>query len=99
MKRYLIKVTYQEGSHAGKSYLLRKEGYVTDEDSIQWTDTTYKTEGIAKRICKHLFEENELNKRCERQDEACRIKKGLAPKKFHIYNSCTFEPYEVDVVA
>ena len=35
MKRYLIKKTYTEGIHAGKSYLLRKGGYVTDENEYQ----------------------------------------------------------------
>lgn len=99
MKRYLIKVTYTEGIHAGESYLLTKGGYCTDEDSIHWEERCYKTEGIARRICKKLYEDNELSRKIERQDEECRIKRGLGGKKdWYIYESKTYEPFEVDAV-
>lgn len=96
--RYLIKVTCTEGVHAGYSYLLRKGGYVTDEGRIEWFDTTYATEGIAKRICRKLFEENELNRRIEEQDEAARIKRGFSPKGYRIYTAEKYEPYPVNAV-
>lgn len=98
MKRFLIKVTYLEGIHKGTSYLMKKGGYVTDEDSIHWVEEAYKTEGICKRVCKHLFEENELGKRSERMDEAIQMRKGKPAKSFYIYESQSFEPYEVDAV-
>lgn len=98
MIRYLIKATYLEGPHCGESYLLRKGGFVTDFPSIQWDDTTYKTEGICKRVCKHMFEENELNRRIERREEQWKIQKGGQPKKWYIYESQKYEPYAVDVV-
>ena len=98
MKRYLIKVTYLEGDHKGESYLIKKGGYYTDESHIQWDETTYKTEGICKRVCKHLYEENEINKRWERNDEKIGIKKGRPPKKRYIYESQSYEPYEVEAV-
>lgn len=98
MIRYLIKVTYTEGIHKGESYLLRKGGYVTDEDRIEWEDTTYKSEGICRRACKHLFEENELSRKCERMDEQIRMKRGGDPKNFYIYESATYEPYPVEAV-
>ena len=98
MTRYLIKVTYTEGEHRGTSYLLRKGGYVTDNDRIQWEDTTYKSEGIARRVCQNLCDANELARRCERIDEEIRIKRGGKPKKWHIYDSATYEPYPVEVI-
>ena len=97
MKRYLIKVTYTEGPHKDKWHLLRKGGYVTEVDNVQWEDTTYKTKGIASRVCKHMYEENELSRKCERVDEQIRIKRGGQPKSFYIYESCTYEPYECEV--
>lgn len=96
MPRYLIKATYMEGPHAGKSYLLQKGGMVTDEDSTQWDDTTYKTKGIAQRVCRQLYEDNELSRKIERQDEQIRIKRGQGPKSFYLYESETFEPYPVE---
>lgn len=98
MKRYLIKVTHTEGIHTGKSYLLQKGGHATDEQSIQFIDTTYKTLAIAKRVCKRLYEENERKKRIEIQNEAIRIKRGFSPKSFFIYESNTYEPFEVEVI-
>ena len=98
MIRYLIKATYTEGSHKGESYLLTKGGYVTDEDSIHWEDRSYKTEGICRKVCKHMFEENERSRRCERVDEQIRIKRGGDPKEFYIYESQSYEPYPVEAV-
>ena len=98
MTRYLIKVTYQEGPHVGTSFLLRKGGYVTEDDNIQWEDTTYASEGIAKRVCKMMKEANDFNRKMEREEEAAWIaKRGVSPKRFYIYETCTYEPYPVEV--
>ena len=96
--RYLIKATYTEGSHAGKSYFIGKGGYVVDADGIQWDDWTYKTYGTANRVCKKLYEDNELSRKCERQDEAWRIKKGFPPREWYIYEAQTYEPYPVEAI-
>ena len=98
MTRYLIKVTYTEGKHSGESHFLRKGGYVTDLPDIQWNDTTYKTEAIAARVCRHMYEENELSRKIERQDERVRIARGGKPKEWYIYESCNYEPFAVEVV-
>lgn len=98
MIRYLIKATYTEGVHNGKTYLLRKGGYVTDEGNIEWLDTTYKTESIARRVCERMYEENELFRKIEREDEAVKIRKGFSPKSSYIYESKTYEPYPVETV-
>ena len=97
MTRYLIKITYLEGPHEGKSHLIRRGGRCTDEGDIQWDDTTYASEGIAKRVCKRLYTDNELNRKIERQDEAVRIKRGRPAKEYYIYESCSYEPYPVEV--
>ena len=99
MIRYIIKVTYTEGPHTGYTYFLRKGGYVTELENIQWEDSTYKSEGICRKVCKHLFEENEISRRCERMDEQIRIKRGGDPKEFYIYESATYEPYPVEAIS
>ena len=93
--RYLIKVTHLEGAHAGESYLLRKGGYVTDDCGFWWEDDVYKTEGIARRVCKHKYEENELSRRIERQTEEYRVKRGGKPNDWYIYESESYGPYPV----
>lgn len=95
MSRYLIKTTYLEGPHQGKSHLIRKGGYVTDEQTFQWNDTTYASKSIVERWCKHFLEENEENRRIERSNEAWRIARGGKPCLFYLYFSKSYEPYEV----
>lgn len=96
MTRYLIKITYLEGSHKGESYLRRRGGWVTDETDYQWTDTTYATIGIAKSVCTRLFRDNELSRKIERQNEAFRITQGKPARGWYIYESCSYEPYPVE---
>lgn len=95
MARYLIKATYESGIHKGKTYLLRKGGYVTDEIDFQWDDTTYKSRAIAERQCKRLKEENDLNYVIERRENEYRISKGKKGKDWFIYDMESYEPYEV----
>lgn len=61
MGKYLIKMTYVGGEHEGKTFLLRKGGYVSSYNALDagwWLpDETYKTEAIARRRCKQLEEE------------------------------------------
>ena len=97
--RYIIKVTYLEGDHKGKVYFLCKGGHVTELENIQWEDTTYKTEGICRRVCERMFDYNELSKRIERQNEAYKISNGGSLKKFYIYESQSYEPYPVEAVS
>lgn len=99
MKRYLIKATYLEGKHAGRSYLLRKGGYVTDEGAYQWEDTTYATLGIAQRVCKQYAERNEQDRDLERGQEVFDLKTGRRkePKAWYIHELESYEPYEVEV--
>lgn len=97
MMRYLIKVTYTDGAHAGKSYLLSKGGYVTDESDVHWEETTYKTLGLCRHICKLAYEDNEQSVAQERADNEWRLAHGKEPYRYHIYDHCSFEPYAVEI--
>lgn len=96
MKGYLIKGTYLTGIHKGKTFLLRKGGYVTDEKQYQWSDTLYKSEGQALRVCRKLKEESDLNYRIEREDNARAIAKGKPGKEFFYFEHESYEPFPVD---
>ena len=99
MAHYLIKKTYLDGPHAGKSYYLTKGGYVVDLDKTHFESDTYKTLGHAKRRCDQLYMDNFANIRWERFDEQLNIKKGLRPKKHFIYYEESYEPVEVDAIS
>ena len=96
MTRYLIKVTYLTGVAKGRSYLLTKGGYVTNENSTHFEDQCYKTLAIANRQCKRLTEENELNYKLEREDNDYRIKRGKPQKDIFLYEKEKYEPYPVE---
>lgn len=99
MTRYLIKTTYLDGPHAGKSYYLTKGGYVVDLDKKHFESDTYATEGFAKRRCNQLHAENSLNVSWERFDEQLNVKKGNAPKKQFIYYEESYEPVAVEAIS
>ena len=84
---WIIKATYLTGNHKGRSYYLRKGGYVTDNDKT-WSDWTYKTKGFATRECKRLKEWYDLSYRIERTDK----------KDSFIYELEEFEPYEIELI-
>ena len=67
MKGYVIKVTYLTGRHKGKSYLMKKGGYVTEEHNYHFESDVYKTLGIAKRVCTIYHKNNELDYNTERR--------------------------------
>lgn len=63
---YVIKATYLDGPHKGKSCTLMKGGYVgaTTEDEIEnytyWHDECYKTLGSCKAVCARLKKDNDF---------------------------------------
>lgn len=97
MTRYLIKCTYLTGQHKGKSYLLRKGGYVTDEGDYQWEDTTYKSQKIAERVCRNLIDKNKIDYDDERIMNDLRIRRGHTGKKVFIYELESYEPFAVEI--
>lgn len=98
MKGYLIKVTYLEGEHKGRSYLLEKGGYVASDSALYLAYTAYKTLRAAKGVCTRLYKDNEAYKKLERATDTWNIKHGKRPKDFYIYKSCSYEPFEVEVM-
>lgn len=98
MNGYLIKTTYLTGPHKGRSYFLRKGGYVTEEGNHEWDDTTYRTLGIAQAQCKRLTEENERCYNDETGSRNRRIKEGKEVSKYRIYEKESYEPYMVEIV-
>lgn len=88
MTRYLIKATYMSGPHTGKSYLLRKGGYVTQLGQNENKDTTYMSENTCRKVCRDLFKNNEVEVQIERKtSKPCR----------YIYEHMSYVPVTVEV--
>lgn len=96
MKRYLIKVTYLTGQHKGKTYLLKKGGYVYSEGEYVLAENAYTSEAIAKRVCTMYRKNNEHDYHCERNYNDYKIAKGEKGKDWFIYELESYEPYELD---
>ena len=98
--RYLIKATYLEGPHAGTSYFLRKEGYVTDLYQYQWEDTTYSSKGAAQRACTRKTKDNDWEVSNERKWNQFNAEHGRRVKgeKDFIYWPEKYEPIHVDCI-
>ena len=98
--RYLIKVTYLDGPHAGKIHFQRKEGYVTDLYQYQWEDTTYASKTSAQRVCTRLTKNNDWEFDRERRENEFRIQRGRPAKeeKDFIYWHEKYEPIHVDCI-
>lgn len=96
--RYLIKATHVDGPHAGKVYILRKGGYVTDIKQYQWEDTTYASKGMAQRVCDRMKKEQDAEFDWERRQDSINIRSGKAGKKEYqfLYWHETYEPIPVD---
>lgn len=63
MKRYLIKATITSGEHTGRTYLLRKGGYVAARGSELQSPLSaddYYTEARAKAVATRWNKQNEL---------------------------------------
>ena len=80
MKGYVIKVTYLTGRHKGKTYLMKKGGYVTEENHYHFESDIYKTLGIAKRVCTMYRKNNERDYNAERRMNEYNILKGRPAK-------------------
>ena len=97
-ERYLIKVTYLEGPHKDKVYLLQKGGYATSINDLQGFDQTYTSEAICRNICNKMVYNNEMDFSIERRQNNWNIeagKKGKEDLQF-IYWPQSFEPIRVD---
>jgi hypothetical protein len=97
MTKYVIKVTYLEGIHEGRSYLLDKDGYVRNQDNCYWEDETYTLRGC-KIACsrKELINNNEALYEAEQRRKA--IEQGKKVSKYPLYTICKFEPFAVELM-
>lgn len=98
MNGYLIKATYLSGRSIGRSYFLRKGGYVTTPNASQREDTVYKTLRIAKAQCKRLLEKNELDYNAETRTRNYRTKMNQFVSSNRVYEKMSYEPFEVQNV-
>lgn len=96
MKRFLIKVTYLTGRHKGKTYFLKKRGYVCGENEYVFADEAYATEAIAKRVCTIYRNNNKRDYDSERSYNNYKISKGEKGKEWFIYELESYEPYELN---
>ena len=96
MKGYVIKVTYLTGRHKGKTYLMKKGGYVTEEHYYHFESDIYKTLSIAKRVCTMYRKNNERDYNAERRTNEYNISKGRPPKDWFIYELESYEPFEIE---
>ena len=96
MKGYVIKVTYLTGRHKGKTYLMKKGGYVTEEHFHHFESDVYKTLGVAKRVCTMYRNNNERDYNCERNYNNYKIAKGGEGKEWFIYELESYEPFEIE---
>jgi len=97
MKKYIIKVTYLEGEHAGKSYFLMKGGYVVSNIEYVWKADSY-TLPVCKAVCTRIKKANDLNVNIERRDREYAIAKGRTVSKYPIYTPEAYEPFEIETV-
>lgn len=96
MKGYVIKVTYLTGRHKGRTYLMKKGGYVTEEHYHHFKSDVYKTLGTAKRVCTVYHNNNERDYNSERRMNEYNISKGRPAKDWFIYELESYEPFEVE---
>ena len=96
MKGYVIKVTYLSGAHKGRSYFLKKGGYIYSDGEFVLADNVYKSEAVAKRVCSLYANNNERDYLSERSYNEYRISKGHKGCDWFIYELESYEPYELD---
>ena len=98
MRGYLIKSTYLTGPHKGRSYLVRKDGYVTEEGNCEWDVTIYRTLASVKQRCRQLTRDNERDYNNETRERDQRIQQGEPLlHEGRIYEKMSYEPYFVKV--
>ena len=74
MKGYVIKVTYLTGRHKGKTYLMKKGGYITEEHYHHFESDVYTTLRTAKRVCTVYRNNNERDyKKSYRMKGICKV--------------------------
>lgn len=97
MKKYIIKVTYLEGIHAGKEYYLNKQGFVVDNFGSIWQDSSY-TERGCKTACAKLEKNNNAEAAAEKAEREWNIAAGRKVSNYPIYVRSKYEPFAIETV-
>lgn len=99
MTKYIIKVTYLEGVHAGKVHYLDKTGYVVDDllNNI-WQEDAYTTFGRCKAVCTRKEEKNTAEAIFEKRQRERQIAEGKMVSKHPLYVMKKYEPYAIETV-
>ena len=97
MKAYVVKVTYLEGIHEGKTYYLDRRGYVRENLVGIWKEDTYTLRGC-KIACTRKTKENDFEVNFEMRDRSQKLAAGKNVSKYPIYILSKYEPFEVETV-
>lgn len=100
MTKYIIKVTYLEGVHAGKVHYLDKSGYVADDrlNNI-WQEDAYTTLGRCKAACTRKEDQNTAEAIFEKRQRERQIAEGKRLISKHpLYVMKKYEPYAIETV-
>lgn len=97
MTKYVIKVTYLEGQHAGATYYLNKGGYVISNLDYVWQDDSY-TERACKAVCTRKTKENKSEHEFELSKRNRLIAAGKTVSPYMLYELQSFEPFAVETV-
>lgn len=96
MKRFVIKVTYLSGRHKGKTYFLKRGGYVYSKGEFVLKDDTYASESIAKRVCTLYTNNNKRDNLSEIKYNEYRKSMGYEVRDWLINELESYEPYELN---
>ena len=97
MTKYVIKVTYLEGTHKGKEYFLNKGGYVIDNLDYVWQDSSY-TLPACKAVCTRMEKRQTADHNFEKLQRSRRIAEGKPVSPYLIYELKSFEPFAIETV-
>ena len=97
MTKYVIKATYIEGDHKGKTYFLNKGGYVVSNLEYVWQDSSYDLR-TCKAVCTKYAKHNAAQHKAELAEREYRERKGKENSKYRLYYLMSYEPYAIETV-
>lgn len=99
MTGWVIKTTYTDGIHKGRSYYMVKGGYCRSVETAEvWDDEAYLTESAAKRVCTMYVKNNARDIAFEKAEQEYRRRKGYKPM-MHMFDPEAYEPVQIKVLS
>jgi len=98
MPKYIIKTTYLEGPHEGKTCYVTKYGCILEGAALNhiWQDDVYDTLAACKTACTLRMKHIEVQRRIELKDRERRLEQGKPVSKYRLYYSEKYEPFAVE---